>query len=75
MRLQESPVFRRMKEEGKASRAPITESFLRWGNLKVVLLVLFGAIAGQAVVWYTGMFYQLFFLTQTLKVERAARRA
>jgi MFS family permease len=72
MQLQESPVFKRMKEEGKASKAPITESFLRWPNLKVVLLVLFGGVAGQAVVWYTGMFYELFFLTQTLKVEPMA---
>jgi len=68
LQLQESPVFKKMKEEGKASKAPLTESFLRWGNLKVVLLVLFGGVAGQAVVWYTGMFYELFFLTQTLKV-------
>jgi hypothetical protein len=57
-----------MKAEGKGSKAPLTESFLRWGNLKVVLLALFGGVAGQAVVWYTGMFYELFFLTQTLKV-------
>jgi len=69
LQLQESPVFKKMKEEGKGSKAPITESFLRWGNLKVVLLVLFGGVAGQAVVWYTGMFYELFFLLQTLKVE------
>jgi len=69
LQLQESPVFRRMKAEGKGSRAPITESFLRWGNLKVVLLVLFGGVAGQAVVWYTGQFYALFFLQQTLKVD------
>jgi MFS family permease len=68
VRLQESPVFKRMKEEGKASRAPITESFLRWSNLRIVLLVLFGGVAGQAVVWYTGMIFQLFFLTETLKV-------
>jgi hypothetical protein len=68
LQLQESPVFQRMKAEGKGSKAPITESFLRWGNLKIVLLVLFGGVAGQAVVWYTGMFYELFFLTQTLKV-------
>jgi MFS family permease len=68
LQLQESPVFRRMKEEGKASRSPLTESFLRWGNLRVVLLVLFGGVAGQAVVWYTGMVFQLFFLTETLKV-------
>ncbi len=69
LQLQESPVFKRMKAEGKGSKAPFTESFLRWGNLKIVLLVLFGGVAGQAVVWYTGMFYELFFLTQTLKVE------
>ena len=69
LQLQESPVFRRMKEEGKSSRAPLTESFLRWGNLKIVLLVLFGGVAGQAVVWYTGQFYALFFLLQTLKVD------
>jgi MFS family permease len=72
LQLQESPVFKRMKAEGKASKAPLTESFLRWGNLKVVLLVLFGGVAGQAVVWYTGMFYELFFLTQTLKVDGQA---
>jgi MFS family permease len=69
LQLNESPVFKRMKEEGKASKAPITESFLRWNNLKVVLAVLFGGVAGQAVVWYTGMFYELFFLLQTLKLE------
>jgi MFS family permease len=68
MQLNESPVFQRMKAEGKGSKAPLTESFLRWGNLKIVLLALFGGVAGQAVVWYTGMFYELFFLTQTLKV-------
>jgi MFS family permease len=72
LQLQESPVFKRMKAEGKSSKAPITESFFRWGNLKIVLLVLFGGVAGQAVVWYTGMFYELFFLTQTLKVEPQA---
>ncbi|ABS27536.1 MFS transporter [Anaeromyxobacter sp. Fw109-5] len=69
MQLNESPVFKRMKEEGKASKAPLTESFLRWGNLKIVLLVLFGGVAGQAVVWYTGMFYELFFLLQALKLD------
>jgi MFS family permease len=67
--LQESPAFQRMKSEGKQSRAPITESFARWGNLKVVLLALFGATAGEAVVWYAGQFYALFFLGQTLKVD------
>jgi MFS family permease len=69
LQLQESPVFRRMKEQGKSSKAPLTESFLRWKNLKIVLLVLFGGVAGQAVVWYTGQFYALFFLQQTLKVD------
>jgi MFS family permease len=69
LQLNESPVFKRMKEEGKGSKAPLTESFLRWGNLKIVLLVLFGGVAGQGVVWYTGMFYELFFLLQTLKLE------
>ncbi len=72
LHLHESPVFQVMKAEGKASRAPVTESFLRWGNLKIVLLALFGGVAGQAVVWYTGMFYGLFFLTQTLKVPAQA---
>jgi MFS family permease len=69
LQLNESPTFKRMKEEGKTSKAPLTESFARWGNLKLVLLALFGLTAGQAVVWYTGQFYALFFLTQTLKVD------
>jgi len=69
LQLHESPTFKRMKEEGKTSKAPLTESFARWGNLKLVLLALFGLTAGQAVVWYTGQFYALFFLTQTLKVD------
>ena len=68
MKLSESPTFQRMKEEGKGSKAPLTESFARWPNLKLVLIALFGLTAGQAVVWYTGQFYALFFLTQTLKV-------
>jgi MFS family permease len=72
LQLAESPVFKRMKEEGKVARAPLTESFLRWGNLKIVLLVLFGGVAGQGVVWYTGMFYELFFLLQILKLESQA---
>jgi Sugar (and other) transporter len=67
--LNESPAFLKMKEEGRGSKAPLTDSFGRWGNLKVVLLALFGLVAGQAVVWYTGQFYALFFLTQTLKVD------
>ena len=67
--LNESPVFQKMKEEGKQSKAPLTESFGQWKNLKIVILALFGLTAGQAVVWYTGQFYALFFLTQTLKVD------
>ena len=69
LKLNESPLFQQMKAEGKTSKAPLTESFAQWGNLKVVLLALFGLTAGQAVVWYTGQFYTLFFLTQTLKVD------
>ncbi|MEW9897468.1 MFS transporter [Chitinivorax sp. PXF-14] len=68
MQLNESPVFKKMKEEGKQSKAPLTESFGRWSNLKVVILALLGAVAGQAVVWYTGQFYALFFMTKTLGV-------
>jgi MFS family permease len=68
--LNESPAFKRMKSEGKTSKAPLRESFAHWPNLRIVLLSLFGVVAGQAVVWYTGQFYALFFLTQTLKVER-----
>jgi MFS family permease len=69
LKLNESPVFTRMKSEGKASSAPLTESFLRYPNNKYVLLALLGAAAGQGVVWYTGQFYALFFLTITLKVD------
>src|SRR5215216_6601137 len=69
LKLQESPLFLQMRAEGKASKAPLTESFARWDNLRLVLLALFGLTAGQAVVWYTGQFYALFFLTQTLKVD------
>ncbi len=71
LQLDESPVFRKMKEEGTTSKAPLTEAFGRWGNLKWVLIALFGAVAGQAVVWYTGQFYALFFLEKTLKVDGA----
>ena len=67
--LEESPVFKAMKAEGTHSKAPLRESFGEWRNLRVVLLALFGLTAGQAVVWYTGQFYTLFFLTQTLKVD------
>lgn len=69
LKLEESPVFKKMKEEGKGSKAPLTESFAKWGNLKIVLLALLGATAGQGVVWYTGQFYAMFFLTISLKVD------
>ncbi|HQV72505.1 MAG TPA: MFS transporter [Dokdonella sp.] len=68
LQLAESPLFQQMKNEGKTSKAPLTESFLT-RNSRVVLLALFGATAGQAVVWYAGQFYALFFITQTLKIE------
>ena len=61
-----------MKAEGKTSKAPISEAFGQWSNAKIVLIALFGLVAGQAVIWYTGQFYALFFLTQTLKVEPVA---
>ena len=69
LRLNESPIFAKMKEEGKGSTAPLTESFLHYPNNKYVLLALLGATAGQGVVWYTGQFYALFFLTITLKLD------
>ena len=69
MTLSESPAFQRMKAEGKTSKAPLKESFGQWKNLKIVILALVGLTAGQAVVWYTGQFYSLFFLTQQLKVD------
>jgi MFS family permease len=69
LQLNESPVFVRIKSEGKTSKAPLSEAFGQWKNLKIVILALIGVTAGQAVVWYTGQFYALFFLTQTLKVE------
>jgi len=67
--MNESPAFKKMKEEDKLSKAPLTESFGQWKNLKIVILALFGLVAGQAVVWYTGQFYALFYLTQVLKVD------
>jgi MFS family permease len=69
LRLNESPLFLRMKAEGKGSKAPLTESFADRRNLKIVVLALLGGTAGQAVVWYAGQFYALFFLTQILKVD------
>ncbi len=69
--MNESPAFQKMKAEGKTSKAPLTESFGQWKNLKIVILALVGLTAGQAVVWYSGQFYALFFLTQALKVDNA----
>jgi MFS family permease len=67
--MNESPAFQKMKSEGKTSKAPLSESFGQWKNLKIVILALFGLVAGQAVVWYSGQFYALFFLTSVLKVD------
>jgi predicted MFS family arabinose efflux permease len=69
--LSESPIFQKMKDEGKTSKRPLTEAFGEWANAKIAILALFGATAGEAVVWYGGQFYALFFLTQTLKVPGA----
>lgn len=70
--MNESPAFAKMKAEGKTSKAPLSESFGQWKNLKIVILALIGLTAGQAVVWYSGQFYALFFLTQALKVDGAS---
>jgi MFS family permease len=69
LQMQESPAFKKMKEEGSLSKAPLTEAFGQWKNAKIALLALFGLVAGQAVVWYTGQFYALFFLQNILKVD------
>jgi MFS family permease len=69
MKLNESPVFQRMKAEGKGSSSPLKDSFANWANAKIVILALLGLTAGQAVVWYGGQFYALLFMTQTLKVD------
>ena len=71
LQLEESPVFQEMKATGEVSKAPLTEAFGRWPNLKLVIIALVGAVAGQAVVWYAGQFYALFFLEKTLKVDGA----
>ena len=71
MQLAESPVFVNMKNEGTTSKAPLQEAFGRWINLKIVLIALFGGVMGQAVVWYTGQFYALFFLERMLRVDGA----
>ncbi|CAN7263989.1 MHS family MFS transporter [Bosea sp. LjRoot90] len=69
LQMQESPVFQKMKEEGTGSKAPLGEAFGQWKNAKIALLALFGLTAGQAVVWYTGQFYALFFIQSILKVD------
>jgi MFS family permease len=69
LQLQESPAFKKMKDEGTGSKAPLTEAFGTWRNARVAIFALLGSTAGQAVVWYTGQFYALFFLTQTLKMD------
>ena len=71
LQLNESPVFQKMKEEGATSKAPLTEAFARWGNLKYVLLALFGAVAGQGVIGYTAQFYTLFYLERIADVDSA----
>ena len=68
LKLSESPLFQKMVAEGKQSKRPLSEAFGQWSNAKIALLALFGATAGEAVVWYGGQFYALFFLTQTIKV-------
>ncbi|MGG7517943.1 MFS transporter [Allorhizobium undicola] len=72
MQMNESPAFKKMKEEGTQSKAPISEAFGQWKNAKFAILALFGAVAGQAVVWYCGQFYALFFLQNVLKVDAQA---
>jgi MFS family permease len=69
MQLAESPAFTKMKEEGTRSKAPITEAFGKWRNLKIAIIALFGLVAGEAVVWYSGQFYALLYLTKTLRVD------
>jgi MFS family permease len=69
LRLNESPVFQKMKDEGKGSKAPLTEAFANWSNAKIVIIALVGGVMGQGVVWYTGQFYALFFLQSILKVD------
>jgi MFS family permease len=69
LQLSESPAFKKMKEEGKTSKAPLTEAFGQWRNAKFAIIALFGLVAGQGVVWYTGQFYALFFLQSILKVD------
>ena len=70
LQMNESPAFQKMKSEGKQSKAPLTEAFGEWKNAKIALIALLGLVAGQAVVWYTGQFYALFFLQSILKVDQ-----
>lgn len=72
LKLNESPVYQQMKDEGTHSKAPLAEAFGKWSNLKFVFICLLGAVAGQAVVWYTGQFYALFFLEKMVKVDSLA---
>ena len=69
LRLNKSPVFQKMKDEGKTSKAPLTEAFANWSNAKIVIIALLGGVMGQGVVWYTGQFYALFFMQSILKVD------
>jgi MFS family permease len=69
LQMHESPAFRKMKEEGSMSKAPLTEAFGQWKNARIALIALLGLVAGQAVVWYTGQFYALFFLQNILRVD------
>ncbi len=71
LQLSESPIFQKMKDEGTTSKAPLSEAFAKWGNLKWVIIALLGAVAGEGVIWYTGQFYALFFLEKTIKVDGA----
>ena len=69
LKMKESPIFERIKSSGMASTQPLKDAFAKWDNLKRVLISLFGATAGQGVVWYTGQFYALFYLQTVLKVN------
>ncbi len=69
LKMNESPAFKKMKAEGKTSKAPLSEAFGQWKNAKIAIIALLGAVVGQAVVWYTGQFYALFFLQSILKVD------
>ncbi len=69
LQMNESPAFKKMKEEGSASKAPLREAFGNWKNGKIALIALLGLVAGQAVVWYSGQFYALFFLQNVIKVD------